>query len=86
MIYMKNLIDPFQGKGDMDGIYNLKMDVGIKPDANCIDGCIYYKNNNLKEEYCFAPVSNVEDSATLFCQVYKHRLEIKSLAHWMSAL
>ena len=83
MIYMEKLINPFQGKGDMDGIYNLKMDVGIKPDANCIDGCIYYKNNNLNEEYCFAPVTNVEDSATLFCQVYKHRLKlkIKSLAH-----
>ena len=47
----------------------LKNDVGFKPDPNCIDGCIYYKNSNIGEEYCFAPVANEEDSALLFCQV-----------------
>ena len=53
----------------MDGNYILKNDVGFKPDPNCIDGCIYYKNTNINEEYCFAPVLEEETSASLFCQV-----------------
>ena len=62
----------------MDGNYYLKNDVGFKPNPNCINGCIYYKNNNIGEEYCFAPVSNEEDSALLFCQarytIYANKL------------
>ena len=38
----------------MNGEYQLKLDEGAKPDPNCVDGCVYTRQGNSDEEYCFA--------------------------------
>ena len=38
----------------MNGEYQLKVDEGAKPDPNCVDGCVYTRQGNSEEEYCFA--------------------------------
>ena len=58
------------GKGpEMDGKYVLKELVGQKPAEVCVDGCIYYKDDNREEEYCFKAAENLEESAMVQCEV-----------------
>ena len=58
------------GKGpEMDGKYVLKEMVGEKPNEVCVDGCIYYKDDNTEEEYCFKAAENLEESAIVQCEV-----------------
>ena len=56
------------GKGAMDGKYVLKEYVGEKPNEVCVDGCIYFKDDNLEDEYCFKAVEEV-DAAFVQCEV-----------------
>merc|ERR1711894_854049 len=43
------------GKGpDLDGRYILKKRSDEKPADACVNGCIYYKDDRLDEEYCFS--------------------------------
>ena len=56
------------GKGEMDGKYVLKEHVGEKPNEVCIDGCIYFKDDNLEDEYCFKTVEEA-DAAFVQCEV-----------------
>ena len=56
------------GKGEMDGKYILKEVVGEKPDEVCNDGCIYYKDENKDDEYCFKSVED-EEGAFVQCEV-----------------
>ena len=46
----------------LNGVYTLKANEDSKPDPNCIDGCVYMKDN---EEYCFIEKSG----ATVDCEV-----------------
>ena len=57
------------GKGvEMDGKYILKESVGEKPSEECMDGCIYYKDENKEDEYCFMAVEEAE-AAFVQCEV-----------------
>ena len=55
----------------MDGTYHLKTEISNKPNEVCVDGCIYYKDQNKHEEYCFGLVEESE-SAILQCEVNKN--------------
>lgn len=50
---------------ELNGVYTLKSDEGSKPDPNCMDGCVYLRDN---EEYCFVQKS-MEEGATVVCEV-----------------
>ena len=50
---------------ELNGVYTLKSDEGSKPDPNCMDGCVYLRDN---EEYCFVQKST-EEGATVVCEV-----------------
>ena len=52
----------------MDGKYILKESVGEKPSEECMDGCIYYKDENKEDEYCFMAVEEAE-AAFVQCEV-----------------
>ena len=57
------------GKGEeMDGKYILKELVGEKPDEVCVDGCIYFKDENREDEYCFKMAESAE-AAIVQCEV-----------------
>merc|ERR1711990_966261 len=49
---------------ELNGVYTLKADEGSKPDPNCMDGCVYLRDN---EEYCFVQKST-EEGATVVCE------------------
>merc|ERR1711936_1498981 len=49
---------------ELNGLYILKADEGSKPDPNCMDGCVYLRDN---EEYCFVQKST-EEGATVVCE------------------
>ena len=53
---------------ELNGVYTLKADEGSKPDPNCMDGCVYLRDN---EEYCFVQKST-EEGATVVCEVFQH--------------
>ena len=53
----------------LNGVYILKAKEDSKPDPNCMDGCVYLKDNE-DEEYCFIEKSG----ATVVCEVTKFLL------------
>ena len=58
----------------MDGVYHLKTEMTNRPSDVCVDGCIYFKDQQESEEYCFGVVQESE-AAILQCEVlhYIHR-------------
>ena len=50
---------------ELNGVYTLKAKEDSKPDPNCMDGCVYMRDN---EEYCFVQKST-EEGATVVCEV-----------------
>merc|ERR1711872_184061 len=55
------------GMGNLDDIYTLKDDKGVKPEDVCVDGCVYTRNDPLSpsDEYCF---KNGETEGNVECQ------------------
>merc|ERR1719222_128462 len=61
---MKTVRDAPAEVSELNGVYTLKSDEGSKPDPNCMDGCVYLRDN---EEYCFVQKST-EEGATVVCE------------------
>merc|ERR1711874_55458 len=55
------------GKGPLDGVYHLKTEMTNRPSDVCVDGCIYFKDQQESEEYCFGVVQESE-AAILQCE------------------
>ena len=47
---IKTVTDALGEDSEMNGMYILKAKEDSKPDPNCMDGCVYMRDN---EEYCF---------------------------------
>ena len=58
----------------LNGVYILKAKEDSKPDPNCMDGCVYLKDNE-DEEYCFIEKSG----ASVVCEVTKLLLQYELL-------
>ena len=52
---------------DLNGVYILKTKMDSKPDAVCVDTCVYVKNN---KEYCFKEQEG--ETPTVVCEVAKN--------------
>ena len=61
----KTVRDAPAAVSELNGVYTLKENEGSKPDPNCMDGCVYLRDN---EEYCFVQKST-EEGATVVCEV-----------------
>ena len=57
----------------MDGVYHLKTEMTNRPSDVCVDGCIYFKDQQESEEYCFGVVQESE-AAILQCEVLHYSL------------
>ena len=64
----KTVRDAPAAVSELNGVYNLKAKEDSKPDPNCMDGCVYLRDN---EEYCFVQKST-EEGATVVCEVAIH--------------
>ena len=56
----------------LNGVYILKAKEDSKPDPNCMDGCVYLKDNEDKE-YCFIEKSGASvicEVRNFFCSIY----------------
>lgn len=56
---------------DLNGVYILKTKMDSKPDAVCVDTCVYVKDN---KEYCFKEQEGA--TPTVVCEVAKTLLPI----------
>ena len=66
----------------MDGVYHLKTEMTNRPSDVCVDGCIYFKDQQESEEYCFGVVQESE-AAILQCEVlhYLHYTDNRKHNH-----
>ena len=71
----KTVRDAPAAVSELNGVYTLKAKEDSKPDPNCMDGCVYMRDN---EEYCFVSKPPSE-GATVVCEVSINFL-IKALA------
>merc|ERR1711970_1148079 len=60
----KTVRDAPAAVSELNGVYTLKAKENSKPDPNCMDGCVYLRDN---EEYCFVQKST-EEGATVVCE------------------
>merc|ERR1719184_667990 len=60
----KTVRDAPAAVSDLNGVYTLKTKEDSKPDPNCMDGCVYMRDN---EEYCFVSKPPSE-GATVVCE------------------
>ena len=56
-----------QGFGHLDGFYDLHEVRSQQGDSPCEDECIYKRDKQPDEEYCFT-VGDVEESSNVYCQ------------------
>ena len=61
---MKTVRDAQGEDSKLNGVYTLKTKVDLKPDARCVDVCVYMKDN---EEYCF--IDKKGPAGTVVCEV-----------------
>ena len=59
---IKTVRDALGEDSKLNGVYILKTRMESKPDAICIDGCVYTRDN---EEYCFID----KPGPTVVCEV-----------------
>ena len=59
---IKTVKDASEEDSHLNGVYTLKARLDSKPSPECVDGCVYMRDN---EEYCFIE----KPGATAVCEV-----------------
>merc|ERR1711962_317519 len=59
--YYKDVLD-----GQLMGTYIRAKDAGSKPKDTCVDNCVYYKDGNEADLYCFE--ETLDDGGDVLCQ------------------